>query len=140
MAKVQIDKAKCVGCGVCQNVCPAGFQVVDGKAEVKDEDAACVEQAASSCPTKAIKINQAVGQGGQTEEIAEINEDFQRPNDFQGSAVGPGFDRGFGRGRGGGFGFGRGAGRGRGHGAGRRQGRGIGRGRGGGFGFGRGRK
>ena len=50
----KIDKNKCTGCGVCVNICPEGFEVVDGKSEIKDQSAACINKAASSCPQSAI--------------------------------------------------------------------------------------
>ncbi|MEA3255330.1 MAG: ferredoxin [Candidatus Altiarchaeota archaeon] len=51
---VKVDQEKCVGCEMCENLCPEGFEMNEGKAQVKDEDAACVEEALSSCPVEAI--------------------------------------------------------------------------------------
>ena len=53
---VKIDKEKCIGCGACEAICPAGFEVIKEKARVKDGNAACIEEAASSCPVDAITV------------------------------------------------------------------------------------
>lgn len=51
---IKIDEGKCVGCGICQNLCPEGFKIVDGKSKIKNEKAECIEKAAKSCPVGAI--------------------------------------------------------------------------------------
>ena len=61
MAKIKIDKNKCIGCGACVALCEGAFEVVDGKAsakksEVKGEDAKCAKNAADSCPVQAISV------------------------------------------------------------------------------------
>jgi len=53
---VEVDRDKCVGCGACANICPEGFEIKDGKAQVKDTKADCIKQAADSCPVDAIRI------------------------------------------------------------------------------------
>ena len=53
---VKINKEKCLGCGVCESVCPKGFEMVDGKAEIKDKNADCINEAVSACPVDAIII------------------------------------------------------------------------------------
>ncbi len=54
-----IDEGKCIGCGLCENLCSQAFKLgANGKAQVKNgqenskED--CVKEAIESCPTQAI--------------------------------------------------------------------------------------
>lgn len=59
MAKVTVDTATCVGCGLCEQECPEVFKVEgDGFAHVKAQ--ICVkhnlEQVADQCPVQAIKV------------------------------------------------------------------------------------
>jgi len=96
---VKIDVSKCIGCGICQNICPEGFEVIRRKAYVRNEKADCIEEAAKACPERAIILS---NQDNQTD--VSNNQNFSR---------GRGFGRGMGRGRGRGKGrgFGRGMGR-----------------------------
>jgi ferredoxin len=60
MAKVTVDAATCVGCGLCEQLCPDVFQVQgDGLAHVKaDSSATCnLKEVADQCPVSAIKIS-----------------------------------------------------------------------------------
>jgi len=56
MAKV--DQDLCVGCGLCEQVCPDVFEITaEGKAAVKagaDASAPCVQDAIDQCPVQAI--------------------------------------------------------------------------------------
>ena len=56
VSTVRLDDAACIGCGMCEEVCPHGiFSVAEGKARILDRDA-CMEcgACAMNCPTKAI--------------------------------------------------------------------------------------
>ena len=83
--------------------------MIDGKAEIKDENAGCLKDATDACPQKAIILN----------------------GEKSDSEIGKTFNQNYGQGRGTNQGMGRGAGRGRGLGRGPRDGRGGGRGGGG---------
>ncbi len=52
---VKIDKDKCIGCGACAAACPEGFDVVEGKAKIKDAKAKCIEETIDMCPVGAIE-------------------------------------------------------------------------------------
>lgn len=60
MAKVTVDAATCVGCGLCEQVCPEVFKIEgDGIAHVLAQ--ACgtcnLQEAADQCPVNAIKVS-----------------------------------------------------------------------------------
>jgi len=58
---VKVDKEKCIGCGLCSNLCPQVFELAkDGKARVKEradleKNKECVKEAKEGCPTGAIE-------------------------------------------------------------------------------------
>jgi ferredoxin len=57
MKKIIVDKAKCIGCGICASIAPDIFEIKeDGKSHVKNEAAEDGEMAVSSCPVGAITI------------------------------------------------------------------------------------
>ncbi len=61
MVKVTIDEDACIGCEACSDELPEVFEVVEGKAKVKDPNAAPVEkikEVAESCPTEAITVEE----------------------------------------------------------------------------------
>ncbi len=55
---VKVDQAKCIGCGLCVSLCPAVFELKEGKSYVKNEKAKakCIKDAAKSCPVGAITV------------------------------------------------------------------------------------
>lgn len=55
---VRVDREKCIGCGVCWNMCPEGFEMIDGKSRVKNANAECVKRAARVCPVGAIILEE----------------------------------------------------------------------------------
>jgi ferredoxin len=60
---LQLDTGACVGCGMCENVCPHGvFELEGKKAAIHDLDG-CMEcgACALNCPTDAIRVTPGVG-------------------------------------------------------------------------------
>ena len=60
MAKVSVDAATCVGCGLCEQSCPEVFEVQgDGIAHVKSQTSATcnLKEVAEMCPVTSIKIS-----------------------------------------------------------------------------------
>ena len=60
MAKVSVDKEKCIGCGACVSVCEKTFEMgEDNKAHVKSQPKkiTCEKEATETCPVNAIKIS-----------------------------------------------------------------------------------
>ena len=59
MAKVTVDEALCMGCGVCASVCPDLFEMTnDNKAVVKGSscEGQDLKDVASQCPVDAINV------------------------------------------------------------------------------------
>ncbi|MBN2218618.1 MAG: ferredoxin [Pirellulales bacterium] len=58
-----VDESTCTGCGLCEEICPAIFELVDDVAKVKidpvptDQQVSC-RKAAESCPVEAITIEE----------------------------------------------------------------------------------
>ena len=104
--KARIDKTKCVGCGVCVGICPEGIEMVGETAEIKDENAGCLKDAANECPQEAIILNE---QDSKNKTDKTYDQEYK-----QGRRIGQGRGMGAGKGRGLGIGprDGRGGGRG----------------------------
>lgn len=63
VATLKLDAALCVGCGMCETVCPHRiFEVHEKKAAISDFDA-CMEcgACAQNCPAEAISVTPGVG-------------------------------------------------------------------------------
>jgi len=59
MAKVRVDASVCVGCGLCEQLCPEIFKLnPDGIAEVKGSECSQhnLSEVAEQCPVEAIKL------------------------------------------------------------------------------------
>lgn len=68
MAKIKIEREKCIGCGSCVAVCPKYFEIIeDGKSHIKNSEkkaveelevpkVECAEQAAEICPAQCIHV------------------------------------------------------------------------------------
>ena len=63
VATLQLDQDTCVGCGICEIVCPHGvFTLQESKAQIVDHDG-CIEcgACAYNCPVNAISVSPGVG-------------------------------------------------------------------------------
>lgn len=61
MKKPVVDHELCIGCGVCEEICPDVFSVREEKSWVIDPngcDRCDCEEAAASCPTAAIEMKE----------------------------------------------------------------------------------
>lgn len=59
--KIEIDKEKCVACGLCQILCPEVFEIQNDNSIIKKDadflkNKNCIEEAAANCPMSAITI------------------------------------------------------------------------------------
>lgn len=58
--KVKVDQEKCIGCGLCINICPGVFEFdANNKSQVKkdanlEKNKDCIKEAIQSCPVTAI--------------------------------------------------------------------------------------
>jgi ferredoxin len=60
---LELDDSRCIGCGMCVDVCPhAVFRIENKKAVIVDRDA-CMEcgACAKNCPVEAISVRPGVG-------------------------------------------------------------------------------
>lgn len=63
VATLELDVEKCIGCGLCAEVCPHGVLVVEEKkAQIADLDA-CIEcgGCVGNCPVEALNVKKGVG-------------------------------------------------------------------------------
>ena len=62
--KANVDEELCIGCGICENICPGVFEIKDDdKSHVKidpvpDEFKGCTLEAETECPVQAISHNE----------------------------------------------------------------------------------
>lgn len=62
--RVSVDREKCMGCGVCESICPEVFQMGDDNIAkvlqdpVSDSLEPAAREAADSCPEEAIQVEQ----------------------------------------------------------------------------------
>jgi len=63
VASLRLDRKRCVGCGLCVEICPQGALAMDeGKAMIVDLDG-CMEcgACANNCPSGAVAVTPGVG-------------------------------------------------------------------------------
>lgn len=61
MKKIEVNKQKCLGCGMCVNLCPEVFELKNGKSRIKEKadfkkHKDCIKQAVENCPLGAISF------------------------------------------------------------------------------------
>lgn len=69
MAKITVEREKCIGCGTCTTLCSKYFEMAeDGKSHIKDAEkkeieelevmkADCAQSAADACPAQCIHVS-----------------------------------------------------------------------------------
>jgi ferredoxin len=61
MAKIILEREKCIGCGTCESLCPKYWKLADdGKTEflgpAELDEIGCNQEAVDSCPVQCIHI------------------------------------------------------------------------------------
>jgi len=52
-----VNQETCIGCGVCEVICPDGYYLVDRKAQIKDDKKASASiESEETCPVDAISL------------------------------------------------------------------------------------
>ena len=63
VSTLDLNETRCIGCGLCTEVCPHNvFEMSEKKARIADPDA-CMECGAcvNNCPVSAVSVNPGVG-------------------------------------------------------------------------------
>ena len=60
---LELDRKRCIGCGICLSVCPHGVFMLHGDKAVITERDACMECGACmmNCPVTALRVERGVG-------------------------------------------------------------------------------
>ncbi|GGL09973.1 ferredoxin [Nocardia jinanensis] len=62
--KIELDRGKCTGLGICESLAPCHFEVNDEgelqvlKETVTEDERAEVEEAVAGCPTEALRLSE----------------------------------------------------------------------------------
>lgn len=61
MVKIQVDKEKCIGCGLCSSIAPNSFKLNEEDSRVEainppGDDETAINDAVASCPVQGIII------------------------------------------------------------------------------------
>ncbi len=63
--KIEVDRSRCTGIGICESLSPKHFEVNDAgdlvllEAEVSDDDLPDVREAVDGCPTEALSLHES---------------------------------------------------------------------------------